>query len=581
MRFLPIQKQHLYVLLFLLMPCLFFWTCNQEDDLQELDFFTVILDTPTSTFNNVIGSITLKGRLGNDDTYDNPSSLEQGFFWALSLDELDNAPNKVEVPLNDSEDPKAFSYQLHDVDPEATYYIKAYVKGVNPVSGKTREVTSSTKAFTYAISLSIDEEVRVENSTAIINARIDGLDAGGYQIEEYGFLFSQNGNLSFDENGNVTSDVVVLLQNEIATNDRTIRDTLDNLAFNTDYYYKAWAKSGERFFYSEETLVPIKDGWVQINNFPITLRCAVSAAEDNFAYIAFGDEDKTFYPRTLYQFDIQSETWNLITDELGDFYGKCAATAQLHNDALYVGYGHFHPDGSMLNGIFEFSRTDGSLMNEYDNFEEIFIRRKSLVSFKVNNKLYFGTGYNKPTNSYLNDFIEFDPVTKIAKPIKSLPIMVNGVEKDEGRDKAVAFVIDNVAYVGLGTSPNEEELTDFWRFIPPIDDTDLGNWEFHSSFPGTARNGAVATTIADKAYVGTGENAFFGRFNDWWEFDPFANPYWQERTSLPALVRTDASVFSIGNNAYLGLGQARYFDENDNEIKTPILKDFWKYIPEN
>lgn len=139
------------------------------------------------------------------------------------------------------------------------------------------------------------------------------------------------------------------------------------------------------------------------------------------------------------------------------------------------------------------------------------------------------------------------------------------------RQGAVAFVINDKAYVGLGirtrTAHIENKIyNDFWVY-------DLKNqqWEdtpLKFAFPGEARGNAVAFSINGKGYVGTGMNEKNLPLKDFYEFDPQTG--WT-KIAFPGDKRMAATAFVIEKYAYVGLG-------NSGE---EAITDFWKFNPED
>lgn len=131
------------------------------------------------------------------------------------------------------------------------------------------------------------------------------------------------------------------------------------------------------------------------------------------------------------------------------------------------------------------------------------------------------------------------------------------------REYAVAFSIGNKAYLGTGNDGGTSiPLTnDFWEFDP------INNvWTQKASFPGTARSNAIGFAIANKGYIGTGYD-FSTEKNDFWEYDPLTN-LWVQKANYPH--NTSYAVgFAIGNKGYIGIGfgSGTYYD------------DFWEYDP--
>ncbi|WP_430817780.1 Kelch repeat-containing protein [Carboxylicivirga sp. RSCT41] len=131
------------------------------------------------------------------------------------------------------------------------------------------------------------------------------------------------------------------------------------------------------------------------------------------------------------------------------------------------------------------------------------------------------------------------------------------------RCDAVAFVIDNYAYVGTGYDGVEDErLTDFWRY-----DADKDFWTQVADFEGGARNGAVGFGAAGKGYVTTGYDGK-DKLKDTWEYDAASNS-WSQKSDFAGTARYDATSFVLNNKGYVGTG----YDGN-------LLKDFWQYDPD-
>ena len=156
----------------------------------------------------------------------------------------------------------------------------------------------------------------------------------------------------------------------------------------------------------------------------------------------------------------------------------------------------------------------------------------------------------------------------------------------EPRNGAVAFVINDIAYVGLGYGVKSVEYKSFKKY-----DYKTGQWYDVADFGGKGRHGAVAFVIDGKAYVGTGyitsKPGAIGEearerewLNDFWCYDPVADA-WTEVASLdkaidldgrstPGDPRQDAVAFSIGGYGYVGTGVGK-----DGKL----YKDFYFYNP--
>lgn len=100
-------------------------------------------------------------------------------------------------------------------------------------------------------------------------------------------------------------------------------------------------------------------------------------------------------------------------------------------------------------------------------------------------------------------------------------------------------------------------------------------WTPKSDFGGLKRERAVAFTIGDYAYVGTGVDTAEKVHNDFWSFDPVAD-VWTQVANIPGSVRRNAVAFTIQGFGYVGTGM-------DSVVATTpganTLNDFWKYNP--
>jgi hypothetical protein len=131
------------------------------------------------------------------------------------------------------------------------------------------------------------------------------------------------------------------------------------------------------------------------------------------------------------------------------------------------------------------------------------------------------------------------------------------------RSEAVAFVIDNFAYLGTGWDGLNTHYNDLWKY-DPVHNT----WSQVSSMPaGTGRSSAIGFSANGKGYVGTG---FDGQkyLNDFYQYDP-ASDSWTQKTPFPGSPRYEAVAFGIGNLGYVGTG----YDG------TSAQKDFYQYDP--
>lgn len=143
---------------------------------------------------------------------------------------------------------------------------------------------------------------------------------------------------------------------------------------------------------------------------------------------------------------------------------------------------------------------------------------------------------------------------------------------NNGRQGAVAFSIGNKGYLGTGVSYQLVNNTttfvfnnDFWEFDP------VNNvWTQKANFPGGPRWKATGFSIGNKGYLGTGltDNDYNNSHNDFWQFDPVAN-VWTRKANFGGGLRQAAVGFSIYNKGYIGTGGDQ----------ANLVSDFWEYDP--
>ena len=127
------------------------------------------------------------------------------------------------------------------------------------------------------------------------------------------------------------------------------------------------------------------------------------------------------------------------------------------------------------------------------------------------------------------------------------------------RSEAVAFTINDTVFVGTGLTASKR-LADFWKYS-----IDKRFWTQIADFGGGTRSQAVGFSVNNKGYVGTGLNADQDYKKDIWEFDPAKNS-WTAKKDFGGTARRDAVAFVANGNAYIATG----YDDN-------YLKDVWQY----
>ena len=183
-------------------------------------------------------------------------------------------------------------------------------------------------------------------------------------------------------------------------------------------------------------------------------------------------------------------------------------------------------------------------------------------AFSIGDKGYVGNGFAFDGNSagpVLNDWWQYDPVADQ---------WVSKADYPGGkRSDCIAFVINNIGYVGTGWDEMKIRKKDFWSFDPLVN-----QWTRKTDFPGSERTHGIGFGIGNKGYAGTGD-ALVGpdrvALKDWWEYDPSTNQ-WTQKTDFPGLANEYTSGFVIENKLYMGLGLS---------IPGNAGKEWWAYDP--
>ena len=183
------------------------------------------------------------------------------------------------------------------------------------------------------------------------------------------------------------------------------------------------------------------------------------------------------------------------------------------------------------------------------------VTRSGTVSFTIGDYAYVGLGFDG--DDYLTDFWRYDPGLNFWQRVDSFP----GI----GRIGAVAFSLNGKGYIGTGFNQDldEEELDDFWEYDPQTD-----AWTERAAFAGGPRHSAVAFSLNNKGYIGTGYDGNY--LKDIWRYDATSDS-WEQTVSLFGSKREQAFSFTIDGKAYVGGGR------NNGAF----LDDFWAFDPES
>lgn len=189
------------------------------------------------------------------------------------------------------------------------------------------------------------------------------------------------------------------------------------------------------------------------------------------------------------------------------------------------------------------------------------LKRERAVAFSINNIGYVGTGVDTAEIVH-NDFWQYDPSMDTWAQVADLPGSV--------RRNAVAFTINDKGYVGTGidlveaSMPGATTLSDFYEY-----DATLNTWTQKANYPGGFGFGVYFATgfaVGSKGYICCGKLGPNNYISQLWEYKP-AIDQWAQLPDFPGGVRYQLSSFVIDYSAYVGLG-------TDQDA---YRKDIWEF----
>lgn len=291
------------------------------------------------------------------------------------------------------------------------------------------------------------------------------------------------------------------------------------------------------------------DTWAQLPDFPGVKRAGASAFSiGNKGYIAVGS-GPTGLLNDTWEFDPQVKYWT----QKADFPGtpRHAAFSFTIGSKGYVGTGiNMY---TAYSDFYEFNPTQNAWTQKADYPGGA---RYIAMAFSIGNKGYAGCGKDQGLTYGTSDFYEYDPATNMW----TRKADVGTVRRSIG----VGFSIGNRGYIGLGAEDYDIRKKDMWEFNPAGGQYGEGSWTQKNDFAGQERHAAVAFTIGNRAYIGSGY--YYSNLNDMYAYDPVTDTY-EPINTFNTLGRGQAVAFSIGNKGYLGSGA----DQVD------YMNSFWEY----
>lgn len=182
--------------------------------------------------------------------------------------------------------------------------------------------------------------------------------------------------------------------------------------------------------------------------------------------------------------------------------------------------------------------------------------RRQAVAFTVDDTAYVGTGID--ANGLCKDMYKYDAGTNTWTQLADFG--------GTARKEAVGFSMGGQGYIGTGD--DGVKRNDFWQYQPASD-----SWIQKADFPGTPRKGAVGWGVFPQAFICTGEDINYNYTKDLWEYNYFSNS-WVQRADFTGPARTNAVAFVVNGVAYLGTGyNGGFLDDFYAYYKTLGIED--------
>jgi N-acetylneuraminic acid mutarotase len=310
---------------------------------------------------------------------------------------------------------------------------------------------------------------------------------------------------------------------------------------------------------------PTTNSWFEKFPFGGTARMQATAVSmGTKAYVGLGyypdstNSNNIYLLRTWWEF--AANQWTRKADFPKAIFGAASFAI---GTKIYVG------TGKVLNNPIGTGTTYTNEFWEYNTLTNVWTQKANLpanartraVGFSLNGMGYFYGGEiftNTIGYVYYNDMWEYNPTSNTWTQKNPVPTPANG------RGSAVAFTIGNKAYIGTGGGSSFYNSNDFFAYDPA-----LNTFSAIASIPGisTKRYSAIGFVLNGRGYVGTGETNPGARLQDFWEYNPINNS-WTQKANFGFGVESEAVGFSIGPKGYIASGLV-----GGNEL--------WEYMDNN
>ena len=198
-----------------------------------------------------------------------------------------------------------------------------------------------------------------------------------------------------------------------------------------------------------------------------------------------------FYSKTLYMYDISSDTWTTKNELPGSVYSRSSALTFTINGKAYMLNGDdINPTTFTYTKLLDFYEYDESSDSWTALPAPPFTYRRNAGIFVINNKVYIVGGYDD-TNTNTKTTWEFDGIDWVQKVDFPTPNIA----------QPSTFVLEDKAYVACGltkvTTTTQTNL--LFEYDPAAD-----SWSSKAGFPGEIRAGAMGFSAGGIGFCGLG-----------------------------------------------------------------------------
>tara|TARA_B110000285_G_scaffold205048_1_gene242491 strand:- start:633 stop:1838 length:1206 start_codon:yes stop_codon:yes gene_type:complete len=278
-----------------------------------------------------------------------------------------------------------------------------------------------------------------------------------------------------------------------------------------------------------------QDQWVQKDSVNGAPRSVASAFVVNGEGYIMGGLDDGGFRRSMFSYTFWQDDWDdepSIGGLSGDGLdrGNACSFSIENKGYLCLGQGDSNP---FFNDLWEFDE-DTDAWSQKSNF--IGSARRQAIAFVLNEKAYVGTGID--ANGLQKDMYQYDATTNMWTQVADFG--------GTARKEAAAFSMGGQGYVGTGDEG--VMVNDFWQYEPTTD-----MWTQKADFPGTARKGAASWGQFPTGFICLGEDVGFNYTNDLWEYNFFVDS-WTQRADFPGTGRSNAISFIQQDLGFVGTG---------------------------